>query len=54
MEDSVGSFTRFLLGFVVFLSVSFGLTYAVSVYARIEGQKAETAAAYQAMVGEKE
>ena len=46
------SFFRFLLGFLTFISVSFIVTFAVGSYTVVEQQHEQTAAAFQAMVGE--
>lgn len=51
MEKGVGSFTRFTLGFLVFISLSFGLTYAVNSYTLKQEKDAQTAAALEAMLG---
>lgn len=50
MESPVGSFLRFVVGFSVFISVSFGVTYAVSTYTAMQEQEKQTAAAFEAMV----
>lgn len=50
MEQGVGSFARFTLGFLVFISLSFGLTYTVNTYSIREEQAKQTAAALQAML----
>ena len=46
------SFLRFVIGFTVFISVSFGVTYAVNSYTVAQQQEEQTAAAFQAMVGD--
>lgn len=46
-RSPAGSFFRFLTGFLVFISLSFGLTYAVNSYS-IAQERAATAAAVQA------
>lgn len=51
-EGPVGSFLRFFLGFMLFISISFGVTIAVNVYASKQGAEQQTAAALQAMLGE--
>jgi hypothetical protein len=53
MSSSVSSFLRFVLGFSVFLSVSFGVTYAVNTISIKQEQERQTAAALKAMLGEK-
>lgn len=48
----VSSFTRFFFGFVLFISISFGVTFAVqAIVASQEAQKQQAAAA-AAMLGE--
>lgn len=42
----VGSFVRFVIGFLTFLSVSFGVTYAVNIYATAQDMEKQTAAAF--------
>jgi len=44
---STSSFFRFLTGFLVFISLSFGITYTVQTYTLAQ-EKAQTAAAAQA------
>lgn len=54
MNDSpVGSFLKFAIGFMVFISVSFGVTIAVNVYAQKQDAERQTAAALQAMLEQK-
>ena len=51
MEGSpVGSFARFLIGFLTFISVSFGVTIAVNSYAGAQDAERQAAAALQAML----
>lgn len=45
----VGSFVRFLVGFLTFIGVSLGVTVAVNSYAVAQSQ-AEHAAALQALI----
>lgn len=54
MEQGVGSFARFTLGFLVFVSLSFGLTYAVGSYTLEQEKEEQAAAALQAMLVEEE
>lgn len=50
--NPVGSFTRFFFGFVLFISLSFGVTFAVQkVVISQEAQKQQAAAA-AAMLGD--
>ena len=46
-----GSFFKFTIGFLVFISVSFGVTFAVSSYTLQEARVEAAAAAQQAMLG---
>lgn len=50
METPVGSFLRFVVGFSVFISVSFGVTYAVNTYSIAQENEQQSAAALKAMV----
>jgi len=50
--NSSGSFFRFVLGFLTFISLSFVITYAVSSYTIAQDEREQTAAAIQAMVVE--
>jgi hypothetical protein len=54
MPTPVSSFFRFVVGFSVFLTVSFGVTYTVNTISIKQEQERQTAAALQAMVGGKE
>ena len=49
----LSSFFRFLLGFLVFISISFGVTIAVNEYSISQDQAQQTAAALQAMLQQK-
>lgn len=51
MQRGTNSFLRFVLGFSMFIIVSFGLTYAVSTYSIAEERKEQAAAAFQTMLG---
>jgi len=51
--NPAGSFFRFLLGFLTFISVSFVITYAVSSYTIAQDEREQTAAAIRALVAEK-
>lgn len=51
MRRSMQSFFRFTLGFVLFISVSLGITYAVTTIELAEEKKEQTAAALQVMLG---
>jgi len=46
----VGSFTRFLFGFTLLISISFGVTYAVQKYATGQDAAKQQAAAVAAML----
>jgi len=52
MSAPVSSFLRFVVGFSVFLSVSFGVTYTVNTISVRQEQERQTAAALKAMIGE--
>jgi hypothetical protein len=49
----LGSFLRFVIGFMLFISISFGVTYAVQKYAVGQQAQQQTAAALQAMLEHK-
>jgi len=49
--SSAGSFFKFTIGFLVFISVSFGVTFAVSSYTLQQARVEAAAAAQQAMLG---
>ena len=46
----VGSFTKFTVGFLVFIALGLGITIAVNVYTGEQDQQHQTAAAIQAML----
>jgi hypothetical protein len=46
----LGSFFRFVIGFMLLISISFGVTYAVQKYAISQQAQQQTAAALQAML----
>lgn len=46
----IGSFAKFTIGFLVFISVSLGVTIAVNSYTDGQGQAQQTAAAIQALL----
>lgn len=48
--ETLGSFMRFVVGFSVFISVSFGVTYAVNTYSIAQENEQQSAAAFEAMV----
>ncbi len=50
----VGSFLRFVVGFMLFISISFGVTYAVNSYTTKQDTEKQTAAAIQAMLEKKQ
>ncbi|OGG72566.1 hypothetical protein A3A38_04475 [Candidatus Kaiserbacteria bacterium RIFCSPLOWO2_01_FULL_53_17] len=54
MQRSFNSFLKFMLGFTVFIAVSLGLAYGVSMYSIKKERQEQTAAAFRAMLGEKE
>ena len=47
-QSPTNSFFKFLTGFLVFISLSFGITYAVNTYT-VAQEKAQTAAAVRAL-----
>jgi hypothetical protein len=47
------SFFRFLIGFLVFIGLSFGVTYAVNIYTAQQAAQQQVAAALQAMLAQK-
>ncbi len=54
MQRSFNSFFKFTLGFTLFVAVSLGLTFVVSAYSVKKERQEQTAAAFKAMLGEKE
>ena len=50
MEAPLNSFFRFVAGFFTFISVSFGVTYAVQSMALARAQAEQTASAAKAMI----
>ena len=48
----VGSFAKFTVGFFIFISFSFGITYAVNSYTLAQQKAQETAAARAALLGQ--
>ncbi|KKW19231.1 MAG: hypothetical protein UY63_C0017G0008 [Parcubacteria group bacterium GW2011_GWA2_51_10] len=46
-----GSFFKFLVGFLVFISVSFAVTYGVQKYEMAQSAEEQAAAAIRALVG---
>lgn len=51
MHRAMSSFMRFLLGFTLFISVSIGITYAVTRIEIAQQKEEQTAAAYQVLLG---
>lgn len=51
--DPAGSFLKYVLGFLTFISLSFIITYAVNTYTVAQDQQKQTAAAFQALVSSK-
>jgi len=49
-QSPVGNFLRFFLGFMLFISISFGITFAVNSYTQKQSVDQQTAAALQAML----
>lgn len=54
MQNSYNSFFKFVLGFSVFIAVSLGITYAVTTYSIAQEREEQAAAAFKAMLGEKD
>lgn len=52
-QGGANSFFRFVLGFSLFIALSFGITYAVSAYSIAKAKEKQTAAAFQVLLGEK-
>lgn len=50
-QGGVNSFFRFVLGFSIFIMMSFGLTYAVASYSIAEEREEQVGAAIQAFLG---
>lgn len=50
-QGGANSFFRFVLGFSLFIALSFGLTVAVSTYSIAQEKKRQTAAAFQVFLG---
>jgi hypothetical protein len=53
-QGDVNSFFKFVLGFTIFIAMSFGLTYAVTTYSIAEEREQQVGAAFQALLGNKE
>lgn len=49
-QSSLNSFFRFTIGFLLFISLSFGITFAVDRYTRVQEQERQTAAALKALI----
>ena len=52
MKSPAGSFFKFTIGFLTFISVSFGITFAVSTYEMSQSAERQAAAAIAAMLEE--
>ncbi|MDO8576099.1 MAG: hypothetical protein Q7R90_02185 [bacterium] len=50
LASPVGSFTKFLFGFTLLISISFGVTFAVQTYATGQDAEKQQAAAAAAML----
>ncbi len=48
--NPTGSFFKFFLGFLTFISVSFIITFAVGAYTVVQEEQKQTAAAFKALV----
>ena len=51
-QGGANSFFKFVLGFTVFIAVSFGLTYFVTTYSIAREHEQQVGAAFQALMGE--
>lgn len=51
-QAPLNSFLKFVIGFLLFISLSFGLTVAVSTYTAAQDQERQTAAALQALLAQ--
>lgn len=51
--EPANSFFKFLLGFLVLISLSLGITYAVNSYTLARDEQKQTAVAFQALVEHK-
>lgn len=49
-KNPPGSFFRFLLGFLTFISMSFAITFAVNTYTIAQDEHEQTAAVFEALV----
>lgn len=50
-QGGANSFFRFVLGFTLFIALSFGITYAVNTISIAQEKERQVGAAYQVMVG---
>ena len=50
-QSPTGSFLRFTIGFLVFISVSFAVTFGVNTYTTNQAKAAAAAAAHEALFG---
>ena len=50
MESPVGSFLRFFIGFMLFISISFGVALTVNSYTAKQSAEQQTAAALKAVL----
>lgn len=48
--NSLNSFLKFFIGFMLLISLSFGITFAVDTYAKSQDQERQTASALQALL----
>lgn len=52
MASAVDSFFRFTLGFMLFIALSFGVTFGVNAVAAKQDAAAQQAAALRALIGD--
>jgi hypothetical protein len=50
-QGGANSFFRFVLGFTLFIALSFGITYAVTTYSIAQEREKQVSAAFQTMIG---
>ena len=50
-QGGTNSFFRFVLGFTVFIGISFGVTYVVATYSIAQERTEQVSAAFQALLG---
>ena len=51
-QGGANSFFRFVLGFTLFIALSFGITYAVTTISIAQEKEKQVGAAFQVMIGQ--